>query len=50
MKRRFYASLAAYAALGALAAFTLRGDIRLATLVFLGGLAIKTYIRYLAEF
>lgn len=38
-----------YAILAILAGFTLVGDIRLATLVFLGGLALKTYLAVLKD-
>ncbi len=45
MKRsRFYLAIGAYAVLGVLAATTLEGPLRLATLVFLGGLALKTWL------
>jgi hypothetical protein len=33
-----------YAALATLAGFTLTGDFRIATWVFLGGIALKTYL------
>ena len=36
-----------YAALATLAGFTLTGDWRIATWVFLGGIAIKTYLAVL---
>jgi uncharacterized membrane protein len=47
--KRFYAALAIYAVLAILAGFTLGGSIRLATLVFIAGLAVKTYLHYLRE-
>jgi len=49
MKKRFYAALATYVALGGLAALSLDGKIRLATLIFLAGLALKTYLHYLSS-
>jgi len=49
MKRRFYAALATYVVLAGLASITLDGNIRLATLVFLGGLALKTFLHYLSS-
>jgi len=45
MKRsRFYLALGAYGILGVLAAATLEGPLRLATLIFLAGLALKTWL------
>jgi hypothetical protein len=44
MNLRFAAAMFAYAALAILAGFTLRGNIRLATWIFLGGIALKTYL------
>ena len=41
---RFYLAMAAYAVLALLAGFTLQGSFRLATWVFLGGLAFKTWL------
>ena len=38
-----------YAILALLAGFTLSGDIRLATLVFLAGMALKTYLAVLKD-
>lgn len=49
MRKRFCAALATYVVLAGLAAVTLNGKIRLATLVFLAGLAIKTYLHYLSS-
>ena len=49
MKNRFYAALGALALLGLLSTLTLTGNIRIATLIFLGGTGIKTYIAYLAH-
>jgi hypothetical protein len=49
MKNRFYTAMGLYVILGVLAASTLSGNIRLATLVVLAGLALKTYLRHLAE-
>ena len=48
MKNRFLAAMAAYAMLALLATFTTSGKIRLATLIFLAGLALKTVIAYKA--
>lgn len=39
---RFLFAMGSYAVLGLLAGFTLDGNFRLATLVFLAGLAVKT--------
>ena len=36
--------MAFYAALAILAGFTLKGDIRIATLLFLGAMALKTWL------
>ncbi|MGI8742339.1 MAG: hypothetical protein ACR2NN_07155 [Bryobacteraceae bacterium] len=47
MKSRFQLALAIYFVLAALAGLTLDGKIRLATWVFLGGLAVKSFIHYL---
>jgi hypothetical protein len=44
MKSRFFAALLIYIALAVLAFFTLDGKIRIATLVFLGGFALKMYL------
>jgi hypothetical protein len=41
---RFGAAMAVYAILAILAGFTLTGNIRLATWIFLGGIALKTYL------
>jgi hypothetical protein len=41
---RFTAAMTCYAALAILAGFTLSGDWRIATWVFLGGIALKTYL------
>ena len=41
---RFYLAMASYAVLAALAGFTLNGPFRLATWVFLAGLAVKTWL------
>jgi hypothetical protein len=49
MKKRFYAALGTYVVLGILAGVTLEGNFRLATLVFLAGIAVKTYIHYLSS-
>ena len=47
--RRFQAAMAGYVVLAALAVFTLEGALRLATLIFLGGLAAKTWIAHLKD-
>jgi hypothetical protein len=44
MDRRFIAAMSTYAVLALLAGFTLSGDVRLATLIFLGGIALKTWL------
>jgi hypothetical protein len=45
MKRsRIYLAMSSYAILAVLAAFTLDGTFRIAVWVFLGGLAIKTWL------
>jgi hypothetical protein len=44
MTIRFYLAMSAYAVLALLAGFTLSGPFRLATWVFLGGLAFKTWL------
>ncbi|HUB34765.1 MAG TPA: hypothetical protein VMA31_17140 [Bryobacteraceae bacterium] len=49
LKQRFQRALAAFAGLGLLSAFTLDGKIRLATLIFLAGLALRTAIHYMAR-
>lgn len=49
LKQRFPYVMGVYAILAILAGFTLVGDIRLATLVFLGGLALKTYLAVLKD-
>jgi hypothetical protein len=46
MKTRLYKALGAYGILAALAAFTLDGPFRAVILVFLGGLALKTWIAF----
>ena len=49
MNKRFWAAMGTFAVLGMLAGLTLTGPIRGATLLFLGGLAIKTWIAWLKE-
>ena len=44
---RLRQALLCFAALGILSALTLSGKIRLATLVFLAGLALLSYVSYL---
>ena len=44
MKNRFITALACYGVLALLTAFTLDGKFRMAVLVLLGGLAVKTWI------
>ncbi len=48
-RRRLYAALAAYGVLALLAAATLDRPFRLITWVFLGGLAVKSWLVYLRE-
>ena len=47
--QRIYLAMGSYAVLAILAAFTLDGSYRLAVLVFLAGLALKTWIAVLAH-
>ena len=47
LKRRFIYAMLTYAIFALFAVFTLTGTIRLATLVFLAGMALKTYIAVL---
>ena len=49
MKRRFKYAMLTYAALAIVAAFTLDGPIRIATWIFLGGFALKTYLVVLKD-
>ena len=49
MKRRLRYAMITYATLALLAAITLDGKIRLATLLFLAGFACKTYISVLKD-
>jgi len=49
MKRRFKYAMLTYAALVILAGVTLDGVIRIATWVFLGGYALKTYLVVLKD-
>lgn len=49
MNLKFRAALAAYAILGILAVFTLDGEFRIGTLVFLGGMALKTWLVLLKQ-
>ena len=49
MKHRFIFALVVYAILALLAGFTLTDRIRLATLVFLAGMALKTYLAVLKD-
>jgi hypothetical protein len=46
MTQRFYMAMGAFTVLGLLAGFTLDGNIRLATLIFLAGLAARTAIHH----
>jgi hypothetical protein len=46
---RIQAAFLCYLVLGAIAIYSLRGDYRLAVLILLGGLAIKTYIAHLRK-
>lgn len=43
-KNRFYLALACYAIISALAAIKLEGPFRVAVWVFMGGLAVKTWL------
>jgi hypothetical protein len=43
-RKKLYLAFICYAILGALAGFTLDGPFRLAVWIFLGGLAVKTWI------
>ena len=49
MNRRFLYALLIYAVLAILATLTLDGIIRIATLVLLGGFALKTYLAVLKD-
>lgn len=49
MNRRFVYAMLTYAAVAILATFTLNGIIRIATLVLLGGFALKTYLAVLKD-
>jgi len=49
MKKRLYAAMATYGVLVCLSAFTLTGNVRLITLIFLGGLAVKTYLHFISN-
>ena len=49
MLPRFYAALAVYGLLAGLAFLTLDGQIRLATLIFIGGLALRSYLHHLSQ-
>jgi hypothetical protein len=46
---RLYAALIAYAVLALVAAATLDGPLRLVTWIFLGGLAVKSWLAYVRE-
>ena len=47
--RKFYLALACYGAIALLATWTLDGKFRLVVWIFLGGLALKTYIATLKQ-
>jgi hypothetical protein len=49
MSRKLAVTLASYAVLAILAFFTLDGKIRLATWIFLGAFALKTWLVVLKE-
>ena len=49
MKRRFWYAILTYSVLALLAGFTLEGVIRWGTLIFLAGIALKTYISVLKD-
>ncbi len=44
MDLKFVAAMSAYAVLAILAGFTLDGNLRIATWIFLGGIALKTFL------
>jgi len=44
MDLKFVAAMSAYAVLAILAGFTLEGNLRIATWIFLGGIALKTFL------
>lgn len=44
MNVRFIAAMSTYALLAVLAGFTLSGNVRIATWVILGGIALKTWL------
>ncbi|MBI2686817.1 MAG: hypothetical protein HYX27_10910 [Acidobacteria bacterium] len=46
MMSRIHLAVLCYLALAAIAMWSLRGDFRLAVLIFLGGLALKTWIAH----
>jgi hypothetical protein len=48
MKQRLFAAIAAYALLALMAGLTLDGLLRTAVWIFLGGLAVKTFIAHKA--
>jgi len=48
-RRRYLAGMLIYGVLALLAGVTLTGDIRVATWIFLGGLALKTWIAVLKD-
>jgi hypothetical protein len=49
MKLNFATAMAVYAVLGCLAGFTLDGPLRIAVLLFLAALAVKTWIHQIRE-
>jgi hypothetical protein len=49
MNRKFQVTLGVYLALALLALVTLEGQIRAATLIFLAGFALKTYLVVLRD-
>jgi hypothetical protein len=49
MTQRFYMAMGAFAVLGLLAGFTLDGNLRIATLIFLAGLAARTAIHHFRD-
>jgi len=49
LRTRFYAALAAFAAIALMAFFTLDGKFRLGVWILLGGLALRTLIYYKAR-
>ena len=49
MNAKFVIAMTTYAAMSALASFTLDGKLRIAVWILMGGLALKTLIAYYAH-